>query len=172
MARFHNRRDADMAITGIRRLVFLVDDLATTTRFFTDYGLRKIEEDATSARFETMNGAQVRLALRGHADLPKGTTQTGVGVHECIWSVDSAEAMDRLKADLARDHVLTTDAEGITHFVTPFGQAIGIPAMSAASTSRANGWPAPCPNASTKRSGPSPMCRKRWNTIATASASA
>jgi len=78
-----------MAITGIRRLVFLVDDLATTTRFFTDYGLRKTGEDDTSARFEAMNGAEVRLLQRGHADLPQGSSQTGIGVHECIWSVDS-----------------------------------------------------------------------------------
>jgi len=116
----------EMAITGIKRLVFLVEDLATTSRFFTDYGLRPIEQDATSARFETMNGAQARLLLRGHGDLPKGAAQTGIGVHECIWSVDSAEAMARLSADLSRDHELRVDAEGVTHFITPFGQAIGL----------------------------------------------
>jgi len=115
-----------MAITGIRRLVFLVDDLDTTRRFFNDYGLRQLDADATSARFAAMNGAEVRLLQRGHADLPPGTAQTGIGVHECVWSVDSQTALDRLVADLSFDHTLTTDAEGVVHIVTAFGQAIGL----------------------------------------------
>lgn len=119
-----------MAITGIRRLVFLVDDLVTTSRFFVDYGLSKGIQDETSARFETMNGAEVCLLLRGHADLPSGSAQTGIGVHECIWSVDSQAALDRLAADLAHDHALRTDAEGVVHFITPFGQAIGLQAWT------------------------------------------
>lgn len=115
-----------MAITGIRRLVFLVDDLVTTRRFFTDYGLLARDADDTSARFETMNGGEVRLLRRGHADLPSGTAQTGIGVHECVWSVDKQTAFDRLVSDLSADHTLTTDAEGVVHFVTTFGQAIGL----------------------------------------------
>ena len=115
-----------MAITGIARLVFCVDDLDTTSRFFTDYGLRPLDKDVSAARFETANGAQVRLLKRGHADLPTGTQQTGIGVHECIWSVDTPQALARLTADLGRDHTLTTDGEGIVHFTTPFGQAIGL----------------------------------------------
>ncbi|HZU64327.1 MAG TPA: VOC family protein [Novosphingobium sp.] len=115
-----------MAITGIRRLVFLVDDLTTTTRFFTDYGLSFIAGDATSSRFEVMNGAEVLLLLRGHPDLPQGHAQTGIGVVECVWSVDNAAALKRLTDDLARDHQLATDAEGVVHFVTPFGQAVAL----------------------------------------------
>lgn len=115
-----------MAITGIRRLVFLVDDLPTCVRFFTDYGLSKQAEDETSALFAAMNGSEVRLLLRGHADLPGGTAQTGIGVHECVWAVDGARALDRLCADLGRDHQLTTDQDGVVHFVTAFGQAIAL----------------------------------------------
>jgi catechol 2,3-dioxygenase-like lactoylglutathione lyase family enzyme len=115
-----------MAITGIRRLVFKVEELRASVQFFIDFGLRLIEEDATSAVFETMNGAQVRLLRQGHADLPTGTTQTSIGVHECVWAVDSEAALDRLCTGLAADHTLSTDAEGIVHFVTPFGQAIGL----------------------------------------------
>ncbi|NKJ41650.1 VOC family protein [Novosphingobium sp. SG720] len=117
-----------MAITGIRRLVFLVDDLEATSRFFADYGLKPQSADAHGARFEVLNGAQVHLLRRGHPDLPKGSVQTGIGVHECVWSVDTPEALAALTADLARDHELTVDAQGVVHFVTPFGQAIGLQA--------------------------------------------
>ncbi|CDO37853.1 VOC family protein [Novosphingobium sp. KN65.2] len=115
-----------MAIIGIRRLVFLVDDLETAHRFFMDYGLKPIEQDAKSALFETQDGAEVRLLVRGHPDLPKKTEQTGIGVHECVWAVDSATGLRRLVADLGRDHELVTDEEGTVHFVTPFGQAIAL----------------------------------------------
>ena len=115
-----------MAITGIRRLTFLVDDLEKTTRFFADYGLTKLSVGDDRSCFETMNGAQVVLLKRGHSDLPAATRQTGIGVHECTWSVDSRESLERLKADLERDHDLTTDREDIVRFVTPFGQAIAL----------------------------------------------
>lgn len=115
-----------MAITGIRRLVFLVDDLDTTSRFFADYGLTPRGATADSACFEVANGAQVLLLRRGHPDLPAGSAQTGIGVFECVWSVDSQDALDVLVADLGRDHDLTVDAQGVVHFITPFGQAIGL----------------------------------------------
>lgn len=115
-----------MAITGIRRLTYLVDDVRQCAQFFTDFGLAPLGDDAGSARFEAMNGAQVLLLARGHADLPQGTAQTGLGVHECVWSIDTEAALAALCADLGRDHDLRTDAEGVVHFVTPFGQAIGL----------------------------------------------
>jgi len=115
-----------MAITGIRRLVFRIEDLDTSCRFFEDYGLYPRERDAASALFETMDGGEVRLLKAGHADLPGKTEQTGIGVFECVWAVDTERALKRLCADLSRDHELTTDAEGTVHFVTPFGQAIAL----------------------------------------------
>lgn len=115
-----------MAITGIRRLIFSVDDLDTAHRFFCDYGLSPIERDDKSALFETMDGGEVRLLRRGHAGLPTGTEQTGIGVFECVWAVDSRRGLERLCANLSRDHELITDADGTVHFVTPFGQAIGL----------------------------------------------
>jgi catechol 2,3-dioxygenase-like lactoylglutathione lyase family enzyme len=115
-----------MAITGIRRLTFLVDDLEKCAQFFDDYGLTKKSGDLTSARLETMNGAEVLLLVRGHDNLPKASRQTGIGVQECTWSVDTKEALDGLVNDLSRDHELFTDAEGVVHFVTSFGQAIGL----------------------------------------------
>jgi len=115
-----------MAITGIRRLTYLVDNVEGCTRFFDDFGLKIEEQGDEAARLSAANGADIRLLMRGHADLPQDTQQTGIGVYECVWSVDSEESLAGLCDDLSRDHQLTTDAEGIVHFVTPFGQAIGL----------------------------------------------
>lgn len=113
-----------MAITGIRRLTYLVDDLPKSKQFFADFGLSLTGEAKDEAWFEVMNGSQVRLLQRDHPGLPKNAVQTGIGVVECTWAVDGREAFDKLCADLAIDHSLATDDEGIVHFVTPFGQAI------------------------------------------------
>ena len=110
-----------MAIIGIRRLTWMVEDVAACVRFFTDFGLSLIEQDETSALFEAADGSQSLFLARGHERLPKGTAQTTRGVHECVWAVDSEEGMARLRARLETVVPLSTDAEGVVHFVTPFG---------------------------------------------------
>lgn len=115
-----------MAITGIRRLVWKVDDVPLCTRFFCDYGLTLIESAPDEALLETMNGAQVQLLKTGHPLLPRDSQQASTGVHECVWSVGDEQAMNKLRKSLERDHVLRIDEEGVVHFVTPFGQAIAL----------------------------------------------
>ncbi len=114
-----------MAITGIRRLTYGVDDLEVCAAFFVDLGLELISRDEQSACLELRNGSEVRLILRNSGLLPSSSIN-GLGVHECVWAVDSEASLKRLCADLSHDHELTRDAEGVTHFVTEFGQAIGL----------------------------------------------
>lgn len=115
-----------MAITGIRRLTYLVDDVDECVRFFTDFGLPLVDHAGGEALYELPDGSEVRLLPRGHADLPSGTQQTGIGVHECTWAVDSEKALARLCQGLEHDHQLSRDGEGVVRFVTPFGQAIAL----------------------------------------------
>ncbi len=115
-----------MAITGIRRLTYLVEDVAECTRFFDDFGLPLVEQQHEEALFELPDGSEVRLLKRGHADLPQGTSQTGIGVFECTWAVDSEKSLARLCASLEEDHELSRDDEGVVRFLTPFGQAIAL----------------------------------------------
>lgn len=115
-----------MAIIGIRRLTWMVDDLPLCIRFFTDFGLTLIDEGVAEALFELPDGSQTLLLSRGHPRLPSNSSQTDRGVIECVWAVDSAAALDRLVARLSPDHILITDDEGIVHFTTSFGQAIGL----------------------------------------------
>jgi catechol 2,3-dioxygenase-like lactoylglutathione lyase family enzyme len=115
-----------MAIIGIRRLTWSVEDVAACARFFSDFGLRLIEEKADSALFEAADGSEALILQKGHARLPAKTVQTGNGVFECVWAVDTQPAMDTLLAGLAPDHDLVTDEQGIVHFTSPLGQAIAL----------------------------------------------
>ena len=115
-----------MAIIGIRRLTWAVDDVAACVRFFSDFGLTLIEQADDAARFEVADGSEALILRHGHPALPTNTAQTGKGVFECVWAVDSAAGLARITARLAGELDLVIDAEGVVHFTTPFGQAIGL----------------------------------------------
>ena len=115
-----------MAIIGIRRLTWAVEDVAACVRFFSDFGLSLIAEKADEALFEAADGSENLILKFGHPRLPAKTAQTSKGVHECVWAVDTQRAMDKMLAGLAPDHDLVTDDEGIVHFTTAFGQAIAL----------------------------------------------
>ena len=115
-----------MAIIGIRRLTWAVEDVPACVQFFTDFGLNLIEDKGDEALFEAADGSQALFLQMGHPRLPQNTAQKTKGVHECVWAVDDALGMKRLTDRLCQDLDLTTDEEGIVHFVTRFGQAIAL----------------------------------------------
>lgn len=114
-----------MAIVGIHTLVYGVDDLQESTRFFDDFGLPSCHRTADLTRYRLEEGSHVQL--RKLADpwfLP--SQQAGLGVRECIWGVDTQQSLDELLIDLRRDHEIRMEADGTARFVTRFGQALGL----------------------------------------------
>lgn len=119
-----------MAIIGIRRLTWAVEDVAACVRFFIDFGLTLVDEKCDEALFEVADGSQTLILRHGHPLLPKNVQQTGRGVFEVTWAVDCEESLQRLKTKLEPDTACVTDEENVVHFVTPFGQAIGLQVWS------------------------------------------
>lgn len=114
-----------MPITGLAEITYGVEDLDTCINFFEDFGLSKQESSSDHAVFEVVNGQRVNLFKLGDKRIPESALE-GPGVHECIWAVPEQADFDRLVADLSRDHEVVTDETGAVHFVTSFGQAIGL----------------------------------------------
>jgi hypothetical protein len=114
-----------MSLLGIHTLLYAVEDVAASTRFFDDFGLTILEQSERHAHFRLPNGSNVVLRHLSDPAVPKSGV-VGRGVHECIWGVDSEDSLARLVADLSRDHELRTDDEGVVHFVTDFGLALGL----------------------------------------------
>jgi hypothetical protein len=114
-----------MALNGIHTLLYAVEDVAESTRFFEDFGLIILEKSTQHAHFRLPNGSNVVVRHLSDPAVPK-SEMVGRGVHECIWGVDSEDALARLVTDLSRDHTLRTDADGTVHFVTDFGLAVGL----------------------------------------------
>ncbi|EHJ59598.1 VOC family protein [Novosphingobium pentaromativorans] len=139
-------------LNGIARLNFGVEDLEKAARFLDDFGLPGVERTADHALYRLAEGSYISVRHIEDPLLPK-SDQVGCGVREVIWGVDDADSLRRYVSDLRRDHDVTEDEEGTFHFVTSFGQAMGlrlwqkIPVVSSpsplnapGSTQRFNQW--------------------------------
>jgi len=114
-----------VAILGIQTLTYGVEDVATSTRFFQDFGLAlESGSDAVSV-FRLPEGSSVVIRPLGDPDLPSSQIE-GPGVREVIWGVDDEASLERLVADLSSDLAVRRDADGTAHFVTDFGVPMGL----------------------------------------------
>jgi len=114
-----------MAIMGVAKAVYGVDDLDTCTRFFTDYGLDLIEKRAEKVIFELEDGAQVILRKKDDPALPKAWFD-GNGIKETIWGVDTQDSLERLVEGLKTDREVRRDNDGTAHFIADDGMPQGL----------------------------------------------
>lgn len=115
-----------MAIIGIERLVYAVDDIAESVRFFEDFGLARDPAAPDDSAFLLPEGSRVVLRPKGHVDLPTVSAINGPGVHEVVWGVDTSEALQRLVDGISADLEVTAGADGIHRFVPDFGVPMGL----------------------------------------------
>lgn len=98
-----------MSIEGIDRVTYGVEDLDACKRFFLDWGLRLVREDASGLDFESLNGCEIFVRKTGDAALPPAV-EAGPTLREVIWGVTD-------EADLA--------ALGAVPKVDPTGIGLG-----------------------------------------------
>jgi catechol 2,3-dioxygenase-like lactoylglutathione lyase family enzyme len=91
-----------MAITGILEITYGVQDLEAGIRFYEDFGLALSHRDERSADFLLPDGSSVRLRRADDPLLPPAF-ETGPGVRQVVWAVDSVESLDALERSLGTD---------------------------------------------------------------------
>jgi catechol 2,3-dioxygenase-like lactoylglutathione lyase family enzyme len=114
-----------MAILGIESLIYGVEDVEKSCRFFNDFGLRRAVSAAGVGRFDLPEGSRVFIRRRDDPALPKSSL-VGDGVREVIWGVDTEAAVEALAAGLSTDREVNRDEDGTARFLTDFGLAMGI----------------------------------------------
>lgn len=113
-----------MAIIGIETILYGVNDVAESTRYFIDFGLPLLESSDTHAHFRLDEGSNVLIRHIDDPLVPKSAL-VGIGVQEIIWGVDRQDSLDRLVKDLGTDREIRFDADGTAHCLTDDGLAIG-----------------------------------------------
>lgn len=83
-----------MSVLGIDEITYGADDLPTCRRFFLDWGLALVAEEADQLVFETLNGCRVIVAASTRTGLPPAM-ESGPTLREVVWGVQS-------EADLAQ----------------------------------------------------------------------
>lgn len=114
-----------MAILGVESVIFAVDDLESCSRFWQDFGLKRLKSDATESIFEVESGSKVVVRRHGDSLLPEEWT-AGNGVRETIWGVDTTENLETLVADLSNDREVQRDNDGTAHMVGDDGIPFGL----------------------------------------------
>jgi catechol 2,3-dioxygenase-like lactoylglutathione lyase family enzyme len=89
-----------MTILGIDQITYGAPDLATCRRFFDDWGLKLVQEQADQLVFECMNGCRVVVADPTRAELPAGFEE-GPTLREVVWGVQDASSLQQLRTQLA-----------------------------------------------------------------------
>ncbi len=95
-----------MAIVGIRRITYGVDDLAEAARFFKDFGLEAARADDQGIDYVLPDESSVCLRLAGDASLPP-RFEEGAGVRQVTWAVDTMESLQALEAAVGTDRTVT-----------------------------------------------------------------
>jgi catechol 2,3-dioxygenase-like lactoylglutathione lyase family enzyme len=101
-----------MSIQGIDQITFGAQDLPTCRRFFADWGLTLVNEDAQQLVFESLNGCQVVVAHSDKPGLPAGV-EPDPTLREVVWCVADAAALDAVRARLQGQPGYVDDGERV-----------------------------------------------------------
>jgi catechol 2,3-dioxygenase-like lactoylglutathione lyase family enzyme len=113
-----------MKITGLDRLVFGVEDLPKCTQFYRDFGLAEVSSTKSKSVFRTVEKAEIELRLVDDPELPPPVTP-GSQLRQILWGVADAKTLSEIKAELARDREVKTDADGAIWTIDPMGYGTG-----------------------------------------------
>jgi catechol 2,3-dioxygenase-like lactoylglutathione lyase family enzyme len=89
-----------MDVLGIDEITYGANDLPLCKRFFDDWGMTLVEENADKLVYETLNGCRVLVKRSESAELPPAI-EPGPTLREVVWGVSGPEVMERFAQRLA-----------------------------------------------------------------------
>ncbi|MBM3486349.1 MAG: glyoxalase [Alphaproteobacteria bacterium] len=113
-----------MRVIAPETVVYGVADMAEATRFWDDFGLKRVGADAREAAFETEEGARIVLRPMTDPSLPAAPI-VGPTMREVIWGVEDAASLEAIAAALAGAPCCRRDGDGTVHAVDPCGYGVG-----------------------------------------------
>jgi catechol 2,3-dioxygenase-like lactoylglutathione lyase family enzyme len=112
-----------MAITGLDSVIYGVDDLDIARRFWTDFGLKPVGDDAAGLSFATVEGATIEVLPEDAPGLPDGLAE-GNTAREFIWGADTQADLDAIRSELESDFEVRVAEVGSLHVTDPVGYGV------------------------------------------------
>jgi catechol 2,3-dioxygenase-like lactoylglutathione lyase family enzyme len=109
-----------MKILRIESLLYGVDDVEASLRYYEDWGLAPGERGSHGGDFLLPSGQTIALRNGGDPTLPP-PVEGGSTVREVTWGVEDAASLDEIEAELGKDRGVTRDAAGTVRARDPFG---------------------------------------------------
>ena len=113
-----------VGIEGIDAITYSTDGTAKNwddaRRFFSDWGLKPLTDDAASQVWETLNGAQVQVRLPSDARLPP-PMESGPTLREVVWGVRDEATLKNIAKTLTQDPNASTTSDGVISTLDPHG---------------------------------------------------
>lgn len=113
-----------MALIGIEKLVFGVEDLELCKKFWRDFGMAVVDDSPGHGLFATTSNAKVEVRRLDDPALPPALID-GSTARETIWAASDQASLDAIAEDLAKDREVTIDGDGTVHSLDPEGYGIG-----------------------------------------------
>jgi catechol 2,3-dioxygenase-like lactoylglutathione lyase family enzyme len=137
-----------MPIIGLEAVVYGVDDVATSARFLSDFGLETRDQGAASATL-TVAGEGTRVELREIDDpsLPPAV-EAGSTMREIVWAVSDKGSLQRIAGELNKDREVAEDSDGRLHVIGPGGFGL---AFEVTKATRETAPPKPPPHSPNER---------------------
>jgi len=110
-----------MSISNIEAITYGVEDVETSCRFWSDFGLTPDTDDPCT--FRARDGSAVVIRHLDDARLP-GASEPGSTLRHVVYGVDSQAALDRLEQKLAGGVKGSIDSNGVLHAADPLGNPI------------------------------------------------
>jgi catechol 2,3-dioxygenase-like lactoylglutathione lyase family enzyme len=114
-----------MSISGIDRVVYGVEDIAASKRFFLDWGLKLLREDGSGLDFETLNGCEIFVRHMDDPNLPPQRIEAGPTLRQVIWSAADDDAIAHCRQVMEKAPGFS-QADGELQCIDPIGLAIAV----------------------------------------------
>lgn len=106
----------DFGITGIERVRFAVEDIATASRFASDWGLEEVDGDEPGARlFQSVDGSEVEFVTAQVGRARYTPIGDASGISEVVWGISSQDGLAALAASLGTDREAAIGTDGVLH---------------------------------------------------------
>jgi len=115
-----------MPLGGVESVVYGVADLAASTRFYDDFGLKSVRRSDDETIYRLEEGSRVILRQIDDPSLPT-PHYAGSGVRETFYGVDTREELDQYAERIGVDREVRRSEDGNTiHFVADGGIPLGL----------------------------------------------